>query len=173
MVLKNGCTVLICTTLLAWSGPSIADQYRADQFLGLDLSKAVLSPKPLGPETHFAPFPVEAASDHDRQAPRTRAETKAAPDVWSPRVGPAHLGVKKPRHARTGARAPAHGHGNPLDAQAFDTRIQVWPCRSGGICNWSPQASELDNEALAHCDAPRDLLRTTSWPTKCWIWTKC
>jgi hypothetical protein len=27
-------------------------------------------------------------------------------------------------------------HTNPLDAQAFDTRIQVWPCRSGGICNW-------------------------------------
>jgi len=22
------------------------------------------------------------------------------------------------------------------DAQALDTRIQVWPCRSGGICNW-------------------------------------
>jgi hypothetical protein len=31
----------------------------------------------------------------------------------------------------------AHRHGNPLDAQASDTRIQVWPCRSGGICNWS------------------------------------
>jgi hypothetical protein len=30
----------------------------------------------------------------------------------------------------------AHRHGNPLDAQASDTRIQVWPCRSGGICNW-------------------------------------
>jgi hypothetical protein len=30
----------------------------------------------------------------------------------------------------------ARRHGNPLDAQAFDTRIQVWPCRSGGICNW-------------------------------------
>jgi len=30
----------------------------------------------------------------------------------------------------------AHRHGNPLDAQAMDTRIQTWPCRSGGICNW-------------------------------------
>jgi hypothetical protein len=27
-------------------------------------------------------------------------------------------------------------HTNPLDAQASDTRIQVWPCTSGGICNW-------------------------------------
>jgi len=34
------------------------------------------------------------------------------------------------------ARKLARLHGNPLDAQAFDTRIQVWPCRSGGICNW-------------------------------------
>ena len=42
-------------------------------------------------------------------------------------------------------RAAAHGnarvklarrHGNPLDAQATDTRIQTWPCRTGGICNW-------------------------------------
>jgi hypothetical protein len=27
-------------------------------------------------------------------------------------------------------------HSNPLDAQARDTRIQTWPCRSGGICEW-------------------------------------
>ena len=26
--------------------------------------------------------------------------------------------------------------GNPLDAQARDTRIQTWPCKSGGICGW-------------------------------------
>jgi len=32
----------------------------------------------------------------------------------------------------------AHRHRNPLDAQAMDTRIQKWPCRSGGggICDW-------------------------------------
>ena len=42
--------------------------------------------------------------------------------------------VEKPRGA---ARAKlAKRHGNPLDAQARDTRIQTWPCRSGGICNW-------------------------------------
>jgi len=46
--------------------------------------------------------------------------------------------------AHAGARNRARGfepglarrHGNPLDAQAFDTRIQVWPCKSGGICDW-------------------------------------
>ena len=27
-------------------------------------------------------------------------------------------------------------HSNPLDAQARDTRVQTWPCKSGGICGW-------------------------------------
>jgi hypothetical protein len=138
MVLKHFFTAAICTTLLAWSGPSSADQYRPGEFLSLDLSKAVLSPRPLGPATQFAPFPVEAGTDPDVAAPRSRVETKAVPNVHIARTEPVHPGVKKPQHA---ARARlAHRHGNPLDAQAFDTRIQVWPCRSGGICNWSRPA---------------------------------
>jgi len=28
-----------------------------------------------------------------------------------------------------------------LDAEAFDMRIQVWPCKSGSICNWQRQAN--------------------------------
>jgi hypothetical protein len=52
----------------------------------------------------------------------------------------AHARAEKPLRAeqpRGAARTKlARRHGNPLDAQAFDTRIQVWPCRSGGICNW-------------------------------------
>jgi hypothetical protein len=151
MILKNGCPVLICAALLAWTAPSAADGYRADQFLGLDLSKAVLSPKPLGPETHFAPVPVEAASDHDSDAAQARAEPKPAPHVVVPktriktrmktristRVVRAH--VAKP-HRPVRARL-ARRHRNPLDAEAFDTRIQVWPCKSGGICNWQWQAN--------------------------------
>jgi hypothetical protein len=138
MVPRHFFTAAICTTLLAWSGPSIADQYRPGEFLSLDLSKAALSPKPLGPATQFAPFPVKAGTDPDGAAPQTHAETKAAPDVRVARTGPSQLGMKKPHGAaRTGL---AHRHGNPLDAQASDTRIQVWPCRSGGICNWSRPA---------------------------------
>jgi hypothetical protein len=46
-----------------------------------------------------------------------------------------HARAEKPRGAvRTKL---ARRHGNPLDAQAFDTRIQAWPCKSGGICNWT------------------------------------
>jgi hypothetical protein len=43
----------------------------------------------------------------------------------------------RPEKPRVAARTKlVRRHGNPLDAQAFDTRIQVWPCKSGGICNW-------------------------------------
>ncbi len=136
MVLKNHFAAALCALLLGWSGAFATDAYRPDQFLGLDLSQAVLSPKPLGPATQFAPFPIEAGSDG--AAPQTHAETKAAPDVRVARTAPSHLGMKKPSGA---ARTRlTHRHGNPLDAQASDTRIQVWPCRSGGICNWSRPA---------------------------------
>jgi hypothetical protein len=138
MVLKNVLTAFICAALLAWSGVAIADEYRPDQFLGLDLPSAVLSPKPLGPSSTFAPVPAEANADHkaDRSAERAqaRAEPKAAPRVVVHTTRVAHARAEQPRPA---ARTRlAHRHSNPLDAQAFDTRIQVWPCRSGGICNW-------------------------------------
>jgi hypothetical protein len=141
MVPRHFFTAVICATLLAWSGPSIADQYQPGEFLSLDLSKAVLSPKPLGPVTQFAPFPVQARGDGAApltHAESTRAETKPARDVHVARTAPSHPGIKKP-HGPAQARL-AHRHGNPLDAQASDTRIQVWPCKSGGICNWSRPA---------------------------------
>jgi hypothetical protein len=143
---------MVCAALLAWAGPSGADSYRADEFLGLDLSKAVLSQKPLGPETHFAPVPVEAASDHDAAAPAP-VEPKPVAHVVIPKVR-TETRVSTRTSSRVAAGAPhargtrTHGlarprlarhRGNPLDAQAFDTRIQVWPCRSGGICNWQRQ----------------------------------
>jgi hypothetical protein len=51
--------------------------------------------------------------------------------VEKPRVAQVH--VEKPR---TPARAKLARRSNPLNAQAMDTRVQTWPCRSGGICNW-------------------------------------
>jgi hypothetical protein len=134
------------TLLLA--GAAMAADYRADEFLGLDLSKAVLSPKPLGPATEFASIPVPAKaevakaksdeartdvakSDEAAEAPRMRAEPEAGRRRGT-RV--ARVRSEKPRGA---ARIRlAHRHGNLLDAQAFDTRIQTWPCKSGGICDW-------------------------------------
>jgi hypothetical protein len=140
MVLKNVCIAIICTTLLAWGSPSIADEYRPDEFLSLDLSKALLSPKPLGPASEFAPVQVEAKTDRGSRVAQAREEPKAESKIVKtkriviPRTRVAHMRSEKPRGA---ARSKlARRHGNPLDAQAFDTRIQVWPCKSGGICNW-------------------------------------
>ena len=76
MALKSAFVAAVCTGLLALSGQAMADQYRPDEFLGLDLSKAVLSPKPLGPPTEFAPVPVEAKADRGSDA-QARAEPKA------------------------------------------------------------------------------------------------
>ena len=116
----------------------------AHEFLGLDLPTAVLSPKPLGPPAQFAPVRIEDASGDTRQ--QARAEPVATPDKdvadttgSDTRVRNAKVAarVAKPRGA---ARIKlARRHGNPLDAQASDTRVQVWPCRSGGICNWQRQ----------------------------------
>ena len=137
MVLKHVFIAAVCLVLLGWSGVSVADEYRPDQFLGLDLSRALLSQKPLGPPAEFAPVPVQAKADRGNGGAQAQAEPIAQPKIrvaHLPKLHIAHVRSEKPVGA---ARIRlAHRHGNPLDAQAFDTRIQVWPCRSGGICNW-------------------------------------
>ena len=134
MVLKNVFLAVISAALLASSGLSAADEYRPDEFLGLDLSKAVLSPKPLGPASQFVPVQVEARTDRGSEGAQASAESKAEPKVVIHKTGLVHMRAEKPRSAvRTKL---ARRHSNPLDAQAFDTRIQVWPCKSGGICDW-------------------------------------
>jgi hypothetical protein len=132
MVLKGIFAAAVGMALLV-SSASMADGYKPDEFLGLDLSKAALSPKLLGPPAQFEPIPVEAKADSRSRAAHVRQEPKPAAKI---RV--AHVRAEK-RH--TAARTKlTHRHTNPLDAQAFDTRIQVWPCRSGGICNWQRPA---------------------------------
>jgi hypothetical protein len=171
MVLKRVCQFAFCASLLVWAGSTSADEYRPDEFFGLDLSQAVLSPKRLGPPTEFAPVAVEARADPKaerkilvrttrvlarnvvrtaravpkhivrtaRVAPKNVVRTARVvpkPNVIAakPRVAARHVVAAKPRvTARTNI---ARRHTNPLDAQAMDARIQVWPCRSGGICDW-------------------------------------
>jgi hypothetical protein len=145
MVLKSAFVAAVCTGLLALAGPAKAAEYRPAEYLKLNLSKALLSPKRLGPETRFGPVRIEARSE-EAQADSTDADLEAS--VW-PKLPPRKMHVVKTRivkphvaRARTEPpRAPARAklakrHNNPLDAQARDTRIQTWPCRSGGICNW-------------------------------------
>src|SRR4051812_35629991 len=137
MVLKGIFAAVLCTTL-AWSGASRADDYRADEFLKLDLKQAVLSPKRLGPSAQFEPLPVEARADPAAKPVRTvrvrepAADAGATAHASTSRAAPSGV-VKRRGPAPTRV---ARKRGNPLDAQASDTRIQTWPCRSGGICGW-------------------------------------
>ena len=147
MVPRNLFIAMICAGVLTSIGLARADQYRPDEFLHLDLSAAVLSPKPLGPASGFTPGPLDVKTDNGSTGFRANAETtntetaNAQPASTEPKAAPT-ITVHKTRivHAekpRGSARTKlARHHGSPLDAQAFDTRVQVWPCRSGGICNW-------------------------------------
>jgi hypothetical protein len=136
MVLKGVFAAAICAAILV-AGSSRADEYRPHEFLTLDLSKAVLSPKALGPPAQFEPMRADADAQSKAVRPEAApvqvdAVRKAAPKAAKIKL--AHARVQKPR---TPARTKVtRRHTNPLDAQASDTRIQVWPCRSGGICNW-------------------------------------
>jgi hypothetical protein len=130
MVLKSGFAAALCTGLLMSGSATLADDYKAGELIGLDLSQAVLSPKRLGPETRFAPVRIEARND----ARPVKTERVVVPKEAAPKPQMAQERVEKPRAA---ARTKlARRHSNPLDAQARDTRIQTWPCKSGGICDW-------------------------------------
>jgi hypothetical protein len=128
---------------LVVAGAAFAAEYRPDDFLTLDLSKAVLSPIPLGPRNQFVPFPVKAKDGPGdaRNDVRTYDTRTSQARVTAARVAKSHerpltaAAVQRRGAARTRL---AHRHGNPLDAhaQAVDRHIQTWPCRSGGICNW-------------------------------------
>jgi hypothetical protein len=131
MILKNGFKAALCAGLLAWAGLTSAAEYSPSEFLGLDLSKAVLSPKPLGPPAQFAPVPIEANSGSPVAQARAEPKPVATTVVRKSKVAER---TEKPRGA---ARIKlARRHSNPMDAQASDRRIQVWPCNTGGICNW-------------------------------------
>ncbi|MBT1509556.1 hypothetical protein KIP88_03495 [Bradyrhizobium sp. SRL28] len=130
MVLKNAIAAALCTGFLMSGNTAMADEYRAGELIGLDLSKALLSPKRLGPETEFAPVRIEARTDRKPVKTERVVVQKAA----APKARVVQERVEKPRGA---ARAKlARRHSNPLDAQARDTRIQTWPCQSGAICGW-------------------------------------
>lgn len=137
MALKHVFAGFFATALFC-SSASMAAEYRPDEYFSLDLSKAVLSPKPLGPPAAFEQVPIEAKADRASEPKWAREELKTEPkSVAAERVTVPHHLTKAasltPKAARTHV---SHRHRNPLDAQAQDTRIQTWPCKSGGICNW-------------------------------------
>src|SRR5258708_24509913 len=76
MALKNVFGAVILATLLAWGGQSMADEYRPDEFLGMDLSKVLLSPKPLWPQQKFVPIQLEARGEGAQASAEPKAESK-------------------------------------------------------------------------------------------------
>jgi hypothetical protein len=139
MVLKSAIAAALCAVFLMSGSAALADEYRAGEILGLDLPQALLSPKRLGPPTQFAPVRIEARTDRkpvktERVVVPKAAERNVVPRTAERKTRVVQERVEKPRAAARAklARRPT----NPLDAQARDTRIQTWPCRSGGICDW-------------------------------------
>ena len=149
MVPRSLVPALFAAALLVSGGASAAD-YRPGDFLNLDLSKAVLSKTPLGPPAEFAPVAVEARGERGGEPAWARNDLKVEPKQVPVRTvraahRPTHVASDRAtthvasvkRHGAARVRLARRHHGNPLDAQAMDTRIQTWPCRSGGgICDW-------------------------------------
>lgn len=141
MVLKSLVPAVFAVVLV--SGGASAADYRPGDFLNLDLSGAVFSKTPLGPPTTFAPVAVEAKGDTkgDRGSEPTwaRETLEVEPKRVSVHTVRAADRITHVAHETRRGAAPTrlvHRHGNPLSAQAMDTRIQTWPCKSGGICDW-------------------------------------
>ena len=120
--------IVLSSVLAMSSAAATAADYHPDEFLKLDLSKAVLSPKPIGPANTFGPVTAAVRTDSDGVGPRAHAKPAPRPARTE------HASAEKPRG--TARTRLAHRHLNPLDAQAMDTRIQVWPCKSGPLCKW-------------------------------------
>src|SRR5215470_9541921 len=116
MAPKRVVAVLACVVAVALSTSVLADEYRAGELLNLDLSKAVLSPKRIGPPAEFAPVPVEARSDAKQVVVEPKAEQQRI--VHTKRVIAARVAVTPTAKPRGEARTKlAHRAGNPLDAQ--------------------------------------------------------
>ena len=150
MALRHISIIVVSAAVLAVSGLSMAEQYRPDEYLSLDLSRAVLSPSLLGPAQTFTPGPLDVIVDgadnsvHAIAAPPVESEITPhfAAEPMRRRLRASASGVRA-AHARVERSAPhksralvaLHGR-NPLEAQARDNGIHVWPCKSGGICSW-------------------------------------
>ena len=149
MVPKGILPILLGAALLLGSSTAWAAGYGPDEFLNLDLSKAVLSPKRLGPPTEFAKVPIEAKCEPSGIVGQNANPKKVA--VQHVKTAPVRAELKPPAHGRSrvaqarsdkrrgaGRARLARRHGNPMNAEAMDMRIQKWPCNPdhGGICAW-------------------------------------
>ena len=91
MVLKSAFAAAACAIFLATGGFARAEDYHPGEYLNLDLSHAVLSPKRLGPPAEFAPTPPAVRGGarlegHGRRCAvrrrRSRSVIEAAAGFW-------------------------------------------------------------------------------------------
>src|ERR1700761_4852941 len=94
MVPKSVLAAAVGVILLVPGHASFAAGYKPGDFLGLDLSKALLSPQPLGPPTQFGSFPVEASGEGKKASTQASVEAEPKADI---KVAPA---ARKVRTAR-------------------------------------------------------------------------
>jgi hypothetical protein len=115
------------------SASSATEQPRSMIDSSFDLKRAILSPEPLGPPSHFEPPQAVATPP---TAPPAVATAPAAPAAAAPQATtPRKTVSSKPRQkAAAAARKP---RASPLDSYARDSRRQTWPCTGGGICAWT------------------------------------
>src|SRR5215475_14977392 len=104
MVPKPVCFAIFAVALVAVGSVAMADEYRPDEFLGLDLSKAVLSPKRLGPPTQFAPVAVEAKSDSNRASEPAWARNELKTEPRKVAVQNVHMRDVHVTHSRQATR---------------------------------------------------------------------
>ena len=127
MVLKSVPFAVAIALVLAWGGIARADDYKPSEYLGLDLSKAVLSPKRLGPETQFAPVALEAKDGNEAQA---RAEPVDVPKkIAAERV---HVSEPKSRARRAQSRVAQHASGSRIATAIRWTRRRWTPASRPG-----------------------------------------
>jgi hypothetical protein len=129
--LKSLIAASVGVALLASPVAVRADAYKPGEFLLLDLQKAVLSPKLLGPAASFERVQIEAKADAKNEIDAAADRPRTAAQKAVPVVKPSRVAAKPPARSRV-----VRKRSDPMNANAADTRVQVWPCRTGGICNW-------------------------------------
>ena len=110
--------VLSSVLVMSSAASTAAEGYHPDEFLNLDLSKAALSPKQLGPANTFGSVPAKERIDSDVAG--AHAHAKAPHPARTE-----HVSAKKPRG--TARTKLAHRHRNPLDAQAKTGMAMIRP----------------------------------------------
>jgi hypothetical protein len=155
MVLKNVFPALLGAALLA-SSVALAAGYRPDQYFGLDLSRAALSPTPLGPPTQFA---LRRKRNSDQTA--ATAEAGAALIPQPKKVALERISASPPRKVAGVGAAAQRGPMRTRWRAGAPPRAMRWPGfrRSGrGRAIPASAASAFGGSRRRVVDGPTNLI---------------